>query len=159
MKSKWTVLSRKALRGLIFLVCLLTTAVAAADEAHNNTGLTEQRVRETACKTAQASIKQQILTPATAKFPDCFGDEAPDIRRTGEADAVAVQGTFDAQNAFGALVRQDYLVMLERDGGPNDAPVWKADLVIINDEPTYIAPGVDFKRTPDGGISLNHKKR
>lgn len=51
-------------------------------------------------------VKDRLRSPSTADF------QRPDIRSVGEAQ-FEVSGTVDAQNAFGATVRQSYVCKVE----------------------------------------------
>ena len=66
--------------------------------------------RSMAIALAQDSIKNLLKSPSTAKFPSWFK-----IRHSrGEGEYVhSVSGWVEAQNSFGALIRNDWLVQLE----------------------------------------------
>lgn len=54
----------------------------------------------------QVSIKDQLIAPATAKFPGPFSGEYPSVRLV---DNVWLgQFPVDSQNAFGALIRTNF---------------------------------------------------
>lgn len=82
---------------------------------------------------AKETIKENIRTPGTVKFPKTMIDaDAYEVvtceSTTADMDGYIVTGYFDAQNAFGALVRSDFIVQLEM----NDKQ-WRCVDIIIND--------------------------
>ena len=71
-----------------------------------------------ACAIAQEAVKARLKAPLSARFPDCaFGAHEYRIRADESRDTVWVMGHVDAQNAFGAMLRSDFGVKLERQDG------------------------------------------
>lgn len=62
---------------------------------------------------SRALVQTQLKAPSTAKF--C----SEDIRKFdfGGADAYEIQGCVDAQNSFGAMIRNNYTIVLLKSGG------------------------------------------
>lgn len=71
-----------------------------------------------ACAIAQEAVKAKLKAPSSAKFPGCaFGAHEYRIRADEARDTVWVMGHVDAQNDFGAMLRSDFGVKLERRNG------------------------------------------
>lgn len=71
-----------------------------------------------ACTLAQDAVKAKLKAPSSAKFPGCaFGAHEYRIRADEARDTVWVMGHVDAQNDFGAMLRSDFGVKLERRNG------------------------------------------
>ena len=68
----------------------------------------------TACVMAQVFVEQQLKAPGTAKFQLC---KDATIRRSG--DQFTVRSYVDSQNSFGAMLRMDYVAVVEWTGGDN----------------------------------------
>lgn len=62
---------------------------------------------------ARALVSGALKAPSTAKF---CGDEVTPFQFAG-ADAWEINGCVDAQNSFGAMIRNNYKVVLTRWGG------------------------------------------
>ena len=72
---------------------------------------------------AKEMFKKQLLTPATAKFPP--NNEIQLIRDKGDS-TFYVSSYIDAQNGFGALIRQDWKIHIWYLGGEySDPESWK----------------------------------
>ena len=68
-------------------------------------------------------LKQEILTPSTAKFPP--NDEIKLEREKGDS-TFRVSSHVDAQNAFGAMIRQNWEIHLWYIGGAfSDSLSWR----------------------------------
>jgi len=57
-----------------------------------------------AYEAAQEFIKHRLKSPSTAVFP-----RASDVRITKQDDAWSINGYYDAQNSFGAMLRGEYV--------------------------------------------------
>lgn len=71
---------------------------------------------------AQEFIKRDLKAPSTAVFPYIGGENTSDPTKTGDGRcAFAVRMSVDAQNSFGAQLRQRYSVVLspDQDGSGN----------------------------------------
>jgi hypothetical protein len=64
------------------------------------------------CVTAHQYIEQLLKAPGSAKFPDC---EASKIEGLGN-NKYRVTSYVDSQNSFGALLRNNYMILLEYKG-------------------------------------------
>lgn len=76
-------------------------------------------------------IWDNIKTPKTTEFPDEFSS---DLKMQRNGDLVGVQGYFDAQNTYGALVRSKYLI--EFSVTDLDANIYKPVYINIDGEIT-----------------------
>lgn len=66
------------------------------------------------CQLAKSTVKDNLRSPSTAKFPDDFCTKVT-FRSSVNADGHTVwlvTGPVDAQNGFGAMIRSTYLVEL-----------------------------------------------
>lgn len=80
-----------------------------------------------ACLEAQRAVKAKLKAPASAKFPGCvLGIGSYEIRTNPERTKFFVKGHVDAQNSFGASLRNQFAVILSRNGES-----WSADKVAI----------------------------
>jgi hypothetical protein len=78
---------------------------------------------------AQQFVKKQLRAPATASFGSVFGDyQDPDEHVTLLADGrYQVSGWVDAENAFGAKIRNDFFCVL-RDVGDGS---WRCEQITV----------------------------
>ena len=67
-----------------------------------------------ACVMAQVFVERQLKAPGTAKFQVC---RDATIQRSG--DQFTVRSYVDSQNSFGAMLRTDYVAVVEWTGGDN----------------------------------------
>lgn len=75
---------------------------------------------------AQKFVKRELRSPSTARFPS-FMDSGVSVRKMPECKFV-VSGFVDAQNGFGATVRNDYTVEMSTAEGSTD---WAAENLVI----------------------------
>jgi len=71
---------------------------------------------------SQEFVKRQLRSPSTADFPLINASGVSVSRFTNDDGrcAFTVRGYVDAQNGFGATVRQNYTVMLAPDSNGTD---------------------------------------
>lgn len=70
------------------------------------------------CLAAQREVKQQLKSPASAKFPDCsFSIHEYTITANPQYSKFGVQGYVDATNSFGAQTRSRFVVILDKGSG------------------------------------------
>lgn len=81
-----------------------------------------------ACNAAQEAVKVKLKSPASAKFSRCGEYE---IRSDASRNKVSVEGRVDSQNSFGAMLRSEWIVILERTGGSDQWPVWTPTRVAV----------------------------
>jgi hypothetical protein len=68
---------------------------------------------------AEQSISKQLKAPATADFSGFSETEAGPLKNGGPNDWI-VKGFVDAQNGFGAKLRNDYEVVIEFEANKHD---------------------------------------
>lgn len=68
-------------------------------------------MRDSVLKGAHTWVKRNIASPATASFSE------ESVKRTTDGNYIAV-GAVDAQNGFGALIRNWYIYEMNEDGTP-----------------------------------------
>lgn len=63
---------------------------------------------------ATESVKNSLKSPSTAEFPFSYNSSGVSITKTGEI--YTVKGWVDAQNSFGAMIRNDFIVKMKKNG-------------------------------------------
>lgn len=63
---------------------------------------------------AEDTVKNQLKAPSTAEFPFSYGSDGVQILQQG--DYYYVKGWVDAENSFGAMIRNDFVVTMYQDG-------------------------------------------
>jgi hypothetical protein len=94
----------------------------------------ELSLRLGACDEAQEAVKARLKAPSTAVFPGCgfWGMTEYDVRSNEDRTKVSVQGYVDAQNSFGAQIRNRFIVKLTRRVGSNPYSGWiVTDVAIV----------------------------
>lgn len=85
-------------------------------------------------------VKDYIKSPSTADFPSAANNVAI------SSDTFAVNGYFDAENGFGAMIRAKYLCMMKYTRGETMRKEnWKLLMLVIDDDVMYMDEGM---RTP-----------
>jgi hypothetical protein len=83
---------------------------AAARQPTSDYDIVEMQVK------AERAVKQRLKAPSTAKFPGMFEQSAYRISKT--TNGYILKGWVDAQNGFGAMIRNDwYVEFLRRANG------------------------------------------
>lgn len=77
---------------------------------------------------AKNAVKAQLKAPSTAKFPFAYGSDGVSI--TCEGNIYTVTAWVDAENSFGALIRSNFTVLVEKEGTGKNAE-YKAISCII----------------------------
>ena len=68
-----------------------------------------------ACRIAQDKVRDTLKAPATAEFPSCsWSLGSYEIRTTADLSRFFVKGHVDAENSFGAKIRNRFFVVLDR---------------------------------------------
>ena len=87
----------------------------------NNSGYDEKEITVTddselgTCwALATESVKNSLKSPSTAEFPFSYNSSGVSITKTG--DIYTVKGWVDAQNSFGATIRNDFIVKMKKNG-------------------------------------------
>lgn len=63
---------------------------------------------------AEDTVKTQLKAPSTAEFPFSYGSDGVQILQQG--NYYYVKGWVDAENSFGAMIRNDFVVTMYQDG-------------------------------------------
>lgn len=66
-----------------------------------------------ACVAAEQFVKQNLKSPATTQFGPCRSENVS----TGNNNIYQVSGYVDAQNAYGATLRNSYSAQMQYQGG------------------------------------------
>ncbi len=79
-----------------------------------------------ACEEAKDAVRAQLKAPSTAKFPGCvFGGHEYQIRADDQRVTWFVIGHVDAQNSYGAMIRSEWIVKLNRSDDGRGGDAWK----------------------------------
>ncbi len=104
--------SQKSYKGLIigfvafFVVCIVVAALLTHSGSNSNSSVDEESF---AISAAEELVKGQLKSPSTAKFP--WGNSSFSVTKNGKK--YTVKGYVDAQNGFGATVRQYWTATFE----------------------------------------------
>lgn len=104
-------INKVAMSLFIFVaIAILATCIGTCDgSSEKKAGIRSFSVENTAYIISEKSVKSMLKAPSTAKFPT-------DTRtyRVNEADStIQITGVVDAQNSFGAMLRNHYSVILK----------------------------------------------
>jgi hypothetical protein len=94
--------------GIVGVVLVIVIGIVIS-ASHKPSGLSETDKQGAAFAACESAVKDQLKAPATAKFSgERYTDNDPGWLTTGSVDA---------QNSFGALVRNSFRCMLTRGDG------------------------------------------
>lgn len=68
---------------------------------------------------AEDVVKSNLKSPSTAKFPFSYGDEGVSFSKSNEI--YTVTGWVDAENSYGAKLRNKFVVTMTKSGSGDDA--------------------------------------
>lgn len=75
-----------------------------------------------ACEAALKAVRARLKAPSTADFPSCTWSASEyTVRATPDRSRFWVSGHVDAQNAYGAKLRQQFIVELTKGPGESTA--------------------------------------
>lgn len=78
-----------------------------------------------ACEKAHEAVEARLKAPSTAKFPGCvFGAYEHEIRANEQRTVWFVKGHVDSQNSFGAMLRTEWAVKLNRSADEQGNDRW-----------------------------------
>lgn len=88
---------------------------------------------------AKKNIEDQLVAPSTAEFQPVY-----EMIVKQSSDSFEISSYVDAQNSFGAMLRQDWICRMKYTGGdPDMTGSWDPVLVVIGDE--IVVDRVGFK--------------
>ena len=96
---------------LVLVTLLLGTCIGTCGNNNSNSeskGIDTVRLELTARYKMEDAVKSLLRAPSTAKFPD----DAQHYWLLQDS-TIVVKGSVDAQNSFGAMLRNDYYVKLK----------------------------------------------
>jgi hypothetical protein len=94
----------------------------------DKSGDVAEKQRETAYAYAEVAIQNQLKSPASAQFP-LPSDPTVSMRQAGpDGEIILIESYVDAQNSFGALLRQRWTARVECRPGSDRATVISAEL-------------------------------
>ncbi len=118
---------------LFFFIALSLIAIFAVSHAIDNTPTVRTSSSAStsvdsydACAYAQVFVKRQLKAPSTAKFPYC---STATIVHDG--NTWTVLSYVDAQNSFGAMLRSEFIAVIEYRPGTKE---WYPTNVVIRQE-------------------------
>ncbi len=76
----------------------------------------------------QDFVKKRLRAPGTAKFPGMFEETSSQATTALGSNSFRVRSWVDAQNGFGALIRNDYVCKVTYTGSDN----WRLDDLQMN---------------------------
>lgn len=116
VRSAWEKAVIAVLVGVAF-VGSLAWLLAVKGQANDPAIRERERLADlklSACYAAKGFVERRLKAPSTAKFPNCYDVAVADYSRPDYTMTLAV----DAQNSFGAMLRNRYLITV-RDEGAN----------------------------------------
>lgn len=108
--------------GVLILIGIIVGVLSPQTPSTNNSTAASSTPDDTqlmieACDYAQDAVKERLKAPSTAKFPSCgFDMDKYTIKTNKNRTEFFVTGYVDAQNSFGAMLRENFGVILKRDG-------------------------------------------
>lgn len=92
--------------GCLAVFVLFAALYSVSALSHGIAGTSTEQIRAVdACSMAQTFVKKQLKAPATARFAPC---RQPDTVVTKTGQLWHVRSYVDAQNGFGAMLRNEY---------------------------------------------------
>ena len=104
-----------SLSGILYLLFGGPTGGGAGIEAAASGGVDDVMRRVAAEYRAEKVVTSVLKAPESAKF-----QKLPTVRHDPARSVYAVTGYVDAENSFGALLRNEYIVMMQQTCDDND---------------------------------------
>lgn len=105
MKAWWSIW---LVVGIVLVGGVYLARISPAPDANTLASL-----RVPACIHAKAAVLKRLKAPATADFPGCeLSLDQYQITATDDLSEITVSGYVDAQNIFGAKLRNNFIVVL-----------------------------------------------
>lgn len=104
----------RAVLAIIIIVAILWIAPSLGGTSSGSTRSvpSNDNTARMACVMAEGFVKDRLVAPSTAKFPNPGGADCKASRR---GNTWTVASFVDAQNSFGAMMRSDYAAQLSTD--------------------------------------------
>lgn len=110
--------------GFIFLlgvVVYFVALLAGEDSTGSNRSEPDTAVlRQGACSVAHDFVRDRLRSPSSARFQNCR-----DVQIINTGNRWKVEGHVDAQNAFGATLRNRYVAILTYEGTTSGSMNWR----------------------------------
>jgi TPR repeat protein len=107
---------RDKLRFLVMLWCVGWISAAVAENGDKQEEARIRQAAEGAYFAAEKAVKQSLTSPSTAKFSSLYWNKDTGVLGHGYQQWQAF-GYVDAQNTFGALLRQNWRAVVQLNGG------------------------------------------
>lgn len=102
-----------------FIYSLFTgtdTGGTSSASKNKSGGHDESYLTARACGVAQDAVRERLKAPSTAEFPSCgFGLSEYEIRASDDRSLWYVLGHVDAQNSYGAQIRNEFGVKMTQE--------------------------------------------
>lgn len=110
----------------------LTKAEQKITETSTAPKLDETTLSVSACMYAQKVVTENLKAPSTADFPSCgWSLNKYEIRANKDRTEFSVIGYVDAQNSFGAKIRNRFVVILSKMAGSDEYSGWGTKKIAI----------------------------
>lgn len=117
------------------MVVSVIILVALSGSSDSSSAPSNQDLSTTAYSISQEFVRQTLKAPSTASFP--LYDTAS--KNLG-SQTYRIDSYVDAENSYGAKLRNDWEATLTYNGGqPDDIRNWTLDKLIVNDKVVYEA--------------------
>ena len=103
--------------GCFIIIVLVIFFVLIYQCSKNSTfGTPEERIKLNCAVLAEKGVKANLKSPATAEFNYSSGNYNDYVQLISETDSIfEVTGTCDAENSFGAKLRQEFTVKIKKE--------------------------------------------
>ncbi len=115
----------------LFLLAIIGTALTEKEPPVPEMTPAQKREEEDlhltgeACSRARRAVLNRLKAPKSADFPSCiFGINKYRIRADEKRETWLVEGYVDAQNSYGAMLRNRWIVKLKRTPGTKGDDSW-----------------------------------
>lgn len=117
---------------------LAVAALLQIGQGQSVLGKDAEERRSTAYYTARDFVRKSLKSPASADFPTFRSRDAGAVRVKGSKNSYQAWGYVDAQNAFGAMLRSEWVAYLENVNGDR----WRLQYLRLGDEEYGVNPQI-----------------
>ena len=111
-------LSLKTGLGIIIIFCLIAFPIAYQCKKNRSTPPTEEDSKRNCAVLAENGVKANLKAPTTVEFNYSSGSYNDYVQLISVTDSIfEVNGTCDAENSFGAKIRDDFTVKIKKEYG------------------------------------------
>lgn len=117
--------SRSVLGPIVWIVFLIIAGLWIIGANSGNSA--EKSARWSACRYAEDQVKRRLKSPSSSVFPGCV---LYDVRATPGNKIIYVSGHVDSQNAFGAMLRSEFVVKINTHDDASTDRNWTSEVVV-----------------------------